>query len=580
MAADDVRFVGDGKKVPTVIYKETALASTGSPSSIAFRTLDMPNKKMKLLESYGRTNIYDVEDVGKVYFITFPKLQPEDWQAAEVVKHYTTARIAEKYVEQLHPEKFDMETRGAVLSKAKEIAFELCNLIYPQMAAEKKNILSEIIATDTVGFGPIEYLWINDRDNLEEIEVDHPQREIHVYHRKHGRCMTNMRFSNERSFRRVMNAILRPLGKQLDPMHPVVDAQLPDGSRLHAQIYPASLTGATANIRLQGTDPWTFARMVKSGSATPEMGAFLWMVVEMKRAQIIVTGPPAAGKTSLLSSLLVFIPRGERVVSIEEEINELRFYDKFINWIPLIGVYQEKKEEALRRGIEVSMLRTVLDQITNALRMRPDRLVVGETRGEEAVQLFSGANWGIPFMTTLHSQEFGTAVIKRIHNPPMSVPTNMISMLDLVLTLGVDADKKRRIMQCSEILWRSRGDLPSKIEDALKGRSIPQDLYEKVWQEGDEAAYLNTVYEFDSRKKEFVHRTGKSRLMEKYGERFGLDDGEVQKELERRTQMLEYLVAKDLISFELMGKVVYDYSVTPKEQKNAFVSALVKGGKK
>ena len=573
--------MGDGKNLPTVVYKETALASTGGASSICFRALELPpQKKAKLVESYGRVGIYDIEDLGRTYYIAFPQLIPEDWQAAEVVKHYTTARIAEKYVEELHPEKFDVATRSAVLIKAKEIAFEMCNLIYPQLPADKKNIIAEIIATDTVGFGPIEYLWINDRENLEEIEVDHPMREIHVYHRKHGRCITNLRFSNERSFRRIMNAVLRPLGKQLDPLHPVVDAQLPDGSRLHAQIYPASLTGATANIRLLGTDPWTFAKMVKFGTATPEIGAFLWMVVELKNAQIIVTGAPATGKTSMLSSLLVFIPRGERVVSIEEEINELRFYDRFINWIPLIGVYKEKKDEAMRRGIEVSQLRTVLDQIMNALRMRPDRLVVGETRGEEAVELFSGANWGIPFMTTLHSQEFGTAVIKRMRNPPMSVPTNMITMLDLVITLGTDVDKKRRIAQCSEILWRSRGDMPEKIENAVKGKNVPQSMQGKVWQEGEEAAYLNTIYEFDDRERKFLSTGADSSLLARYGKRFGLTDKQVGEEMKRRTAIIEYLVSKDVTSYESVGGVVYDYSTTPMDQRDAYVSNLLKGIKK
>ncbi|VVC04551.1 Type II/IV secretion system protein [Candidatus Burarchaeum australiense] len=570
--------MGEGKNIATVIYKETALTSVGSPSSISFRALELPpQKKAKQLEAYGRVGIYDIEDIGRTYYILFPKLLPEDWQAAEIVKHYTTAQIAEKYVEQLHPETFDINTRSAVLIKAKEIAFEMCNLIYPQLPADKKNIISEIIATDTVGFGPIEYLWINDRDNLEEIEVDHPMREIHVYHRKYGRCTTNLRFVNDRSFRRVMNAILRPLGKQLDPLHPVVDAQLPDGSRLHAQIYPASLTGATANIRLLGTDPWTFAKIIKLGTATPEIGAFLWMAVELKNAQIVVTGAPATGKTSALSSLLVFIPRGERVISIEEEINELRFYDKFINWIPLIGVYSEKKEEAMRRGIEISMLRTVLDQIMNALRMRPDRLVVGETRGEEAVELFSGANWGIPFMTTLHSQEMGTAVIKRIRNPPMSVPTNMITMLDLVITLGTDIDKKRRVAQCSEILWRSRGDLPDKVENAVKSRNLPQSMLNKVWQEGDEAAYLNTLYEFDDRERKFVNTGADSVLLARYAKRFGMTDKQVGEEMRRRTEILDYVVAKDLVSYEDLGGVIYDYSNTPADQRDAFVSNLKKG---
>jgi hypothetical protein len=135
-------------------------------------------------------------------------------------------------------------------------------------------------------------------------------------------------------------------------------------------------------------------------------------------------------------------------------------------------------------------------------------------------------------------------------------------------------------MQCSEILWRTRGDLPAKIEDSLKGKNIPQEIYEKVWQDGDEVAYLNTIYEFDQRKKDFVQTKAKSKLMAKYGERFGLEDDEVQKELERRTQILEYMLAKNLTTFEDVGKIVYDYYMTPKEQKNAFVAALVKGGKK
>jgi len=477
-------------------------------------------------------------------------------------------------VESLAAESFDLKTRVETLNRTKTIAMEILDLTQPNMDAEKKAMIAEIVATDTVGFGPIEYLWIHDRENLEEIEVDHPMREIMVYHRKHGRCITNIRFVNERAFRRVMNAIIRPLGKQLDPVHPVVDAQLPDGSRLHAQVYPASLTGATANIRLLGTDPWTFVKMIKFGSATAEMGAYLWMVVEQKKVQMVITGPPASGKTSFLSSLLVFIPRGERVVSVEEEINELRFYDKFINWIPLVGVYKEKKEEALKRGMEVGMLRTSLDQITNALRMRPDRLVVGEMRGEEAIELFSGANLGIPFMTTLHSQESGASIIKRLANPPMSVPVNTISMLDLMVALGMDAENKRRVTQFSEILWRTRGDLPSNVDNAIRNKSLGGEMQEHVWRDGNEAAYLSPLFEYDPKSKEFDQTKAKSVILQRYAKTFGMTDKQVDDELERRAEILQFLSDNSIVSYYDVGRIVYEYYNAPLEQRDKFLDRL------
>jgi len=575
-------FIGEGKAIPTIRYTEPLSAENIEKrfsASFSFDVLEFPppNKKAKLIDEYGRVKIYEVEDLGRTYCISFPKLFSDDWKLAEYVKHFTIMKVADEYLSAFlsPPEYFDLEVRTKALNKVKMIARDIINRLEPTLDPEKKECIAEIVAVDTIGFGAIEYFWMRDKENLEEIEIDHPLREILVYHRKYGRCITNLRFTSDRSFKKVMNAILRPLGKTLDMIHPVVDAQLPDGSRLHAQISPAALTGATANIRLFGSDPWTYVKMMNVGTVNAELGAFLWMAIEMKKSQIIITGAPATGKTSLLSSLLVFIPAGERVISVEEEINELRFYDKFINWIPLIGVYKERKEEAMKKGEEVSRLRTCLDQITNSLRMRPDRIVLGELRGREARELFSGANWGISFMTTLHSKEIGTAVVKRIHSPPMKVPTDMLSMLDIIITLSTDAEKRRRVIQCSEMNWRSRGELPDEIEEMVRKDKIPSEIRAQLWKEGEEVGFLNKLYEFNSKRGELEEIMDyPSKTLLKYAQTFDLSEEELKEEFRRRAQILDYLAKNGVTNFLDVGKVVHAYYNTPRSRRDEFIENI------
>lgn len=575
-------FIGEGKDIPTIRYREPLSPESidkrfSAPFSFGVLEFPPPGKDARLVDEYGRVKIFDVEDLGRTYCISFPKLFSDDWKLAEYVKHFTIMKVADEYLSAFltPPEYFNLEMRSKAINKVKLIARDILNRLEPTLDPEKKESIAEIVAIDTIGFGAIEYFWMRDRENLEEIEIDHPLREILVYHRKHGRCITNLRFTSDRSFKKVMNAILRPLGKSLDMIHPVVDAQLPDGSRLHAQIAPASLTGATASIRLFGSDPWTYTKIMNAGTVDAELGAFLWMAIELKKSQMIITGAPATGKTSLLSSLLVFIPAGERVISVEEEINELRFYDKFINWIPLIGVYQERKDEAMRKGEEVARLRTSMDQITNSLRMRPDRIVLGELRGSEARELFSGANWGISFMTTLHSKEVGTAVVKRIHGPPMKVPSDMLSMLDIIITLSTDVEKKRRVIQCSEVNWRSRGEIPDEIEGMLGKDTIPTKMRDQVWREGEEVGFLNKLYEFNEKKSELESvRRYPSKTLNKYAQSFNLTEGELRDEFKRRAQVLNYLANNGITNFFDVGKVIHAYYNTPRNKREEFMPRI------
>ena len=575
------RFIGDGRRIPTVRSGVAVESGCGrkSSSGFSFRNLALPPKmKAELLEARGRIKVLRLEGGANAYFYDLPVFTDEEWATAAQAKYFAIREAAaELFSGDAGSGYFDRRERERRLAKAAAKAEKILGELDGVMADAKKRELARVIAADTVGFGPVELLWAEGSGDLEEIEINHPLREIVVYHRKYGRCITNLALTGEKGFRRVMNAILHPLGTSLDDAHPSVDAQLPDGSRLHAQIYPLALSGASANIRFLAGEPWTVARLAEKGALGAEMAAFLWMAIEARRSSIILTGPPAAGKTSFLSALLAFIPRGERVISVEEDMNELRFYDSFMDWVPLKGVHEERKADAVRRSAGVGAARSALDQVVNALRMRPERMVLGEMRGAEAQRLFSGANLGVPFMATMHSNERGTSVVKRLHSPPMSVPTESLSHLDLVVSMGFDGERKRRVMELSELSWKSRGHFPDGADEG-SGRKLKSDRF--IWADGDDKVYTNPLYEFDyARKKHAASQRYPSHTLEAFGRLFAMKRGEVSEELARRAALIQALADSGRTGFLEVGKIVQEYSTRETAARDDFVSELAGGGK-
>ena len=576
-------YVGDGRRIPTVRYQEALpflAAERRFASELSFRSLHLPpGRKARLLEANGGARVYDVEGVGKVYYIDFPFFTEENWRAAEQAKYFTIRHLAEELLSEVGEGSayFSKAERKAHVARVAKVAEGVLGSLEPTMDGQRRAALAKIVAADTAGFGPVEFLWMDGSGDLEEVEINHPAREIAVYHRRHGRCTTNLALRGEKQFRRVMNAILRPIGSSLDNVHPAADAQLPDGSRLHAQIYPLALSGASANIRFFSEGGWTIPMMVRSGTVSAEMGAFLWMAVESRKISMVITGPPAAGKTSLLSALLAFLPKGERVISVEEEMNELRFYDAFIDWVPLRGAYEERKQEAARRAQSVSSLKTPIEQVINALRMRPDRIIVGELRGAEAQKLFSGANLGMPFMATMHSSERGTAVVKRLHSPPMSVPAEALSQLDLVVSMTMDAEKRRRVAEISELAWRSRGHFPEGLGEG-GGRRKGCAAGSQVWENGEDAAFANCLYAYDYAKR--AHRSVAkypSAVLDAHAHVLGAKRSEAAEELRRRADVLDALAEAGRVGFLDVGKAVQEYYCSDSGERADFAGKVARG---
>ena len=409
----------------------------------------------------------------------------------------------------------DLHEKGTLFQRAKEIsANAMSGRITPEKAAE----LSYLVAHDTVGCGPITVL-AEDTANIEEIEINSPGLPITVYLQGYGRCATNIRFNDERSFRYCINKFILENEKELNEETPIIDAQVGD-ARVHAQIRPYALSGAAASIRLGKGRSMGLYRLIESGTVGPDLLAYLWMALDSKM-NIVISGAPASGKTTLLGALGNFIPPYSRLLTIEEEINELRFNMPMFNIVSL-------------RGSRYGATNTRI-QVINALRMRPDRLIIGEIRGEEAKELFSGANIGIPFMTTMHSGEESLAVIKKLLVKPMAVEPRSLSMLDLSIYMRQSGIRSRILSSMTEYKWLSRAETESGVEVG----------------DGDSVETLTTAA--DGRTSEEV--VGHSKALSMYSKFSGISRSGAMREFRRRSSFLEKTFSKSKKDDEIADAV-------------------------
>jgi type IV secretory pathway ATPase VirB11/archaellum biosynthesis ATPase len=320
------------------------------------------------------------------------------------------------------------------------------------MSIERADYGSYLIAHDTVGYGPISVL-MEDKEKIEEIEINSPTAPISVFHASYGRCPTNLRFASEAHFRHALNKMIYDTDKELSECSPIIDAQV-EGARVHAQMKPYAASGAVASIRLSGSKIVGVDYLARKGTTNFEVLAYLWMAMD-SGCNILIAGSPASGKTTLLSALFSFVPITERIITIEEDVSEIKARIDINNSVALYGS---------RYGNSVS----TREQVINALRMRPDRLVVGEVRGEETRELFSGANLGVPFITTMHSASGGGDIIKKLMVRPMRVEPKSLSRLDIAVYMRHIDLSKRLLSDIYEYRWLSRAEtdkLGMEIED-------------------------------------------------------------------------------------------------------------------
>ncbi|WP_456474190.1 CpaF family protein [Candidatus Pyrohabitans sp.] len=280
-------------------------------------------------------------------------------------------------------------------------------------------------------------------DNLEEIMIVAQGLPVYIFDRIAGMKETDV-LLEEDEIERIIKRIARYNGREVDARSPLLDARLPDGSRVNATLPEVSPRGSTLTIRKFRRESLTIVDLIRFGTLTPRLAAYLWLAVEglrTKPANILIIGGTASGKTTTLNALSAFVPETERIISIEDVL-EISLVHR--HWIPM----ETRPPDS--EGNEITMD----DLLKNALRMRPDRILVGEVRGKEALTLFTAMNTGHDgCIATLHANS-AKETLSRLTSHPMNIPKIMIPALDIIVAQKRQLERgtlKRRVFEVLEI---------------------------------------------------------------------------------------------------------------------------------
>ncbi len=310
----------------------------------------------------------------------------------------------------------------------------------------EKNLLAQLlqdIQNELAGYGPLTP-FLNDPE-VSEVMVNGAEK---IYVEKGGKLIkTEARFQNEAHVRRIINRIILPLGRRVDADHPTVDARLPDGSRVNAVIPPVAIDGSTITIRKFGKEKLGVDDLIALGSITENMAEFLRACV-VSRLNIVISGGTGSGKTTLLNVLSSFIPEDERIVTIEDAA-ELKLQQEHV-----VRLETKAPNPDGSGAVPIRAL------VRNALRMRPDRIVVGEVRGGEALDMLQAMNTGHDgSLTTLHANSPRDALsrletmtlMSGLDLPLRVIREQIASAVDLIVQVSRLKDGSRKVTYITEI---------------------------------------------------------------------------------------------------------------------------------
>ncbi len=351
-------------------------------------------------------------------------------------------RVKRKLISELDPsvDTNQIEEVRQRLKSLFEQIIEAENLVLTR--AEKERLFEEL-AADVIGFGPIEPL-LNDA-TVSEVMVNGPKK---IYFERKGRLMlSDVQFDDDDHVRRIIDRIVSPLGRHVDEASPIVDARLPDGSRVNVVIPPISLVGPTITIRKFTKEKLRVDDLIRFGSITPEIADFLRACVHA-RLNVVISGGTGSGKTTLLNVLSNFIPDDERIVSIEDSA-ELQLAKE--HWVRM---------ETRPANIEGSGAITARDCMKATLRMRPDRVIVGECRGGEALDMLQAMNTGHDGSLTTGHANSPRDMLSRLETmvlmagmdlPVRAIREQISSAVDLIVQQSRMRDGSRKVTHITEV---------------------------------------------------------------------------------------------------------------------------------
>jgi len=456
------------------------------------------------------------EEYTPIYEIKFPIIEPATQAVLNSLKERLIEVVKIEISEILDPKAMEEIKQRFLESARNAISQEL-----PTINEKEKEILSGTLVHEMLGLGRLEVV-LND-DNLEEIVINNSSEPVWVFHKKIGWLKTNIILPSEEQIYNYASLIGRKVGRQITNLDPLMDAHLITGDRVNATLFPVSTKGNTITIRKFRREPWTIIHFIDPSdkTMTKEIAALLWLCMQYE-LNIIVAGGTASGKTSVLNALMPFMPPNHRIISIEDT-RELRLPD-FLHWIPLTT--REPNPEG--KG-QVSMI----ELLVNSLRMRPDRIVVGEIRRQnEAEVLFEAMHTGHSVYATLHADR-AEQVLRRLTNPPINVPESLLESLHLVLVqyrhrrLGI-----RRTIEVAEFIPGESGKFGSRLETLYRWKPLT----------------------------DTIERARSSiRLINEIRMHTGMTDEQMDADLQEKETVLQWMLDNRVKTVNTVGKVVAEY---------------------
>jgi len=437
------------------------------------------------------------------------------------------------YLEQILPAMRDLIDFDVIVEKEQEKLLEYIDRRFKIIAFELGLSLSYdtykkiyyYLIRDFVGFNEIEPLL---RDFfVEDIECNGVDGSVYIIHRIFRNLKTNLVFRSMDKLENFVEKLAQRSGKYISYASPILDASLPDGSRVNAT-YTKDITsrGPTFTIRKFTKTPWTPPQLLAFRTLSPEMLAYLWILVQYKM-NILITGGTSSGKTTLLNAVAFFIPPEARVVSIEDtrELNLPRE-----NWLP--SVVRNATGAGNIGEIDLFTL------LKSSFRQNPDYVIVGEVRGKEAYVLFQGMASGHASISTMHADSVDT-VIKRLETPPIELSPTLLNVLDCVCIMTHAIAKKQETRKLKEIV--------EIINVTPEGVALTNTPF--IWNPSDDSFYFKK----------------NSKIFEKIAKSYGITMQEIDAEFKKRVKLIYNLYQNKVFNYQDFQDVITQYYKKPQE---------------
>lgn len=486
-----------------------------------------PGEVRRVLEEYviAGAIVRIVEDAGTrsmSYEVVEPQLTEDEAHRLRFFEETLTATLSG------YPKEPDLAAKRAFLADALD---RVAREYRVPLSSESRERILYYVERDFLGMGRVEVLMRDEQ--IEDVSCDGVDIPIYVFHRQHGSIRTSVRFEDDATLDGFIVRMAQTAGKQISVSNPILDATLPDRSRLQATLArEVTPRGSSFTIRRFRETPVSPAELIAWGTVSPVIAAFYWLLMEEGRSHILAGGT-ASGKTTSLNAWSLFIPREKKIVSIEDT-REINIPHE--NWIA--GVARQGFGERSESGQAIGTIDT-FKLLEAALRQRPEYILVGEVRGREAFTLFQAMATGHATYATMHA-ESAYAAVRRLENPPINVPRIMIGSLD---ALSV------------QFQTRIRGKAVRRVKEVVEFLGTDNESGELL---------TNTLFRWDPRTDKWIAGM-KSYIIEHIADAKGIAVADVNKEWQRRALFLDALAQRGIRDYRDVADACAAYRAFPEE---------------